>query len=106
MEGLCQYDWQGNVRQLSNVVQAAMAIDGSEFIGRDVVAQFIELPEGRAVPSSDPDELDYAAALARFETEYLDSLLRKTGGVVEEVAQHAGMNVATIYRKMKKYGLR
>ncbi len=106
MEGLCQYDWQGNVRQLSNVVQAAMAIDGSEFIGREVVAQFIELPEGRAEPSGDRDELDYAAALARFETEYLDSLLRKTGGVVEEVAHHAGMNVATIYRKMKKYGLR
>ncbi len=104
MEALHQYDWQGNVRQLSNVIQAAMAIAGSDYIGLDILAQFIELPD-RPV-SNNFDAMDYEAALARFEVDYLRQLLKKTGGVVEDIAHQAGMNVATIYRKMKKYGLR
>ena len=39
MEAMMQYDWPGNIRQLSNVVQAAMAIDSSDYIGLDVLAQ-------------------------------------------------------------------
>lgn len=108
MEVLQNHDWQGNVRQLSNVVQASMAIDSSEYIDCEVLAQFIDMPAPRAVSSSDAacSELDYASALARFETEYLNLLLDRTGGSVEDMAHHAGINVATIYRKMKKYGLR
>ena len=49
--------------------------------------------------------MDYSSALGRFETEYLTRLLRKHGGNVEEAAAEAGMNMATIYRKLKKYGI-
>jgi transcriptional regulator of acetoin/glycerol metabolism len=31
--------------------------------------------------------------------------LRKYGGNVEEAAAEAGMNMATIYRKLKRYGI-
>jgi DNA-binding NtrC family response regulator len=52
MEAMVGYEWPGNIRQLSNVVQAAMAIDSSDYIGLDVVAQLIELPEKGAAPGS------------------------------------------------------
>jgi DNA-binding NtrC family response regulator len=118
---LCHFDWPGNVRQISNVIQAAMAIENSDLIGLEVLLQLIDLPAGvndslaaaggpgalRGLSeTSGLDELDYPAALARFETDYLNRLLQKTGGNVEDVAHQAGMNVATIYRKMKKYGIR
>ena len=106
MKALMHYDWPGNVRQLSNVVQAAMAIDGGDWIGPEVLAQLIELPDRGAGPVRDIGALDYAAALAVFETEYLSQLLQAAAGSIEDVAQQAGMNVATIYRKIKKYGLR
>jgi len=106
MDALCQYEWQGNVRQLSNVVQAAIAIATDDYIGLDLLAQFIDLPNRPVSATEDLDNLDYEAALARFETDYLNRLLQKTGGVVDEIAHQAGMNIATIYRKMKKYGLR
>ncbi|MDG4554378.1 MAG: sigma-54 dependent transcriptional regulator [Candidatus Competibacter sp.] len=106
MEILMHYDWPGNVRQLSNVVQAAMAIDGGDWIGPEVLAQLIELPDRGAGSVRDIGALDYAAALAVFETEYLNQLLQAAAGSIEDVARHAGMNVATIYRKIKKYGLR
>jgi DNA-binding NtrC family response regulator len=106
MEAIVRYDWPGNIRQLSNVVQAAMAIDNSDYIGSEVLAELIRLPDPSATPAQDIGELDYAAALACFETEYLNRLLQASGGNIEEVAHQAGMNVATVYRKIKKYGLR
>ena len=36
---------------------------------------------------------------------YLTRLLRTHGGNVEDAAAEAGMNMATIYRKLKKYGI-
>ena len=106
IEAMVQYDWPGNIRQLGNVVQAAMAIDSSDYIGLEVLAQLIELPRNSAALAGDLGQLDYAAALARFETDYLNRLLQASGGNIEDVAHQAGMNVATVYRKIKKYGLR
>jgi transcriptional regulator of acetoin/glycerol metabolism len=52
------------------------------------------------------DQADYSSALSSFETDYLTRLLRKHGGNIEEAAAEAGMNMATIYRKLKKHGIR
>jgi DNA-binding NtrC family response regulator len=106
IEAMMDYDWPGNIRQLSNVVQAAMAIDSSDYIGLEVVAQLIDLPEKQPLADHAANESDYATALARFESDYLNRLLSSTGGNIEEVAHQSGMNVATVYRKIKKYGLR
>lgn len=108
MDVLCHHEWQGNVRELSNLVQAALAIDSSEYIDCDTLAPFIDLPLAPHLHLDAPADnaLDYATALAYFEKNYLSRLSEESGGIVEEMAQHAGINVATIYRKMKKYGLR
>jgi DNA-binding NtrC family response regulator len=52
------------------------------------------------------DEGEYTKALMRFETDYIRGLLRKNHGNVEAAAKEAGTNMATIYRKIKKYGIR
>ena len=107
MEALCRFHWPGNIRQLSNAIQAVMAIESSDLIGLEAVSQFIDLPLGESgLTPEGLSDMEYSAALACFETDYLRELLDKAGGNVEEVAHQAGMNVATIYRKMKKYGLR
>ena len=93
------YPWPGNIRQLRNVIEAALTLTADAYIGLPVIAQFIEV-EGDFVPVSDAD---YASALAHFETEYLNRLLRKHGSNVEAAAAEAGMNMATIYRKLKKH---
>jgi len=111
MEALRHFPWPGNIRQLRNVVEACMAIGSEEeMISLEVLAQFIETPEPAAgepravIPVS--EDGDYNAAMASFEIDYLKMLLRKRGGNVEEAARDAGMNMATIYRKLKKYGLK
>ena len=105
LNAACQFSWPGNIRQLRNVLEASMAVEIAEVIQLDTLAKFIDTgKETAAEPALSSDsENDYSSALADFETRYLKSLLQKTGGNVEAAAREAGMNMATIYRKLKKY---
>lgn len=99
-QAACGFFWPGNIRQLKNVIEACMTIEIEERISLDTLSQFIEI-EGTGTA-----EADYNDALARFEIDYLQQLIRSAGGNIEEAAQKAGMNMATIYRKMKKHGIK
>ncbi|MBW2504343.1 MAG: sigma-54-dependent Fis family transcriptional regulator, partial [Deltaproteobacteria bacterium] len=101
MQALRLYEWPGNIRQLCNVIEAAMTIASGNYIGLPELTQLIET--GNIDQTA--DQADYSSALGQFETEYLTRLLRKHGGNVEEAAAEAKMNMATIYRKLKKYGI-
>lgn len=95
-----EYSWPGNIRQLKNVIEACMTIETEQQISLATLAQFIE------TASSDNRGNDYNDALADFEIDYLRQLLSSVEGNIEEAAKKANMNMATIYRKLKKYGLR
>ena len=95
-----EYSWPGNIRQLKNVIEACMTMENGEQISLETLAQFIE------TDASAISDDDYNEALARFEIDYLRQLLNSVGGNIEEAAKKANMNMATIYRKMKKYGVR
>jgi DNA-binding NtrC family response regulator len=101
MEVFRTYEWPGNIRQLCNVIEAAMTISSGNYIGLPELTQLIETEQSGQVAN----QADYSSALSSFETDYLTRLLRKHGGNVEEAAAEAGMNMATIYRKLKKYGI-
>jgi DNA-binding NtrC family response regulator len=96
------FAWPGNIRQLKNVIEACMTLEGGETIALGTLAQFIEV-DGFDTGIGDDD---YTSALARFEIEYLRDLLQKHGGNIDEASRVAGMNMATVYRKLKKYGLK
>ncbi len=78
-----------------------MTISSGNYIGLPEISQLIETDH----TSTTAEQADYSAALSQFETDYLTRLLRKHAGNVEEAAAEAGMNMATIYRKLKKYGI-
>jgi len=101
MDAMRSYDWPGNIRQLRNVIEASMAISSGKYIGLPELSQLIQTGQ----VSMAAEQTDYTSALGDFETEYLTRLLRKHGGNVEDAAAEAGMNMATIYRKLKKYGI-
>ena len=101
-----EHGWPGNIRQLCNVIEASMAIETGDTITLPALRQFIETGRAEEEETGAGEEGDYASALARFETDYLKELLRRHQGNVEAAAREAGMNMATIYRKLKKYDLR
>ena len=95
-----EFSWPGNIRQLKNVIEACLTVETEQQISLTTLAQFIETDGGA------DDDAEYTQALARFEVDYLHQLLRSVDGNIEEGAKKAGMNMATIYRKLKKYGLK
>lgn len=101
MDAMAALPWPGNIRQLRNVIEAVMAIETGDRIGLETLAQFVELPA-----AGSGDRANYSEALARFEIDYLRDLLRRFDGNIDEAAAAAGMNMATIYRKLKKYQLK
>jgi DNA-binding NtrC family response regulator len=101
MAAFRSYEWPGNIRQLCNVIEAATTISSGNYIGLPELSQLIITDQ----PGQIANHADYSSALSSFETDYLTRLLRKHGGNVEEAAAEAGMNMATIYRKLKKYGI-
>ena len=110
MQTLCDFDWPGNIRQLKNVIEACMAMVGEEYICRETLDQFVEVVAGAGKPlpltQTETGDVPFNAALDRFEADLLKGLLKKHAGNVENAAREAGMNMATIYRKIKKYGIR
>lgn len=109
-QALCEFGWPGNIRQLRNVVEACMAMEAGDYLSRGTLAQFIEMPGDTAANPSDicaaPATLPFSEALERFEADLLRGLLRKHGGNIETAAREAGMNMVTMYRKIKKHGIR
>ena len=102
-----QYQWPGNIRQMKNAIEASLAMEEGEHITLDTLGQFIDLPvDVVATGGDDAAEGDYGAAMARFESDYLKGLLARHGWNVEAAARDAGINMATMYRKIKKYSLR
>lgn len=110
MRALCTYSWPGNIRQMKNVIEACMAMEGREYISLETLAQFIEIDDAAIVRNSDGgqrcDDLPFNAALERFESDLLKELLKKHNGNIESASREADMNMATIYRKIKKYGIK
>ena len=110
MQMLCDFAWPGNIRQLKNVIEACMAMEGEDYISIETLEQFIEVVhDEESTPQStetESGELLFNAALERFESDLLKGLLKKHGGNIDTAAREAGMNMATMYRKIKRYGIR
>jgi DNA-binding NtrC family response regulator len=106
---LIDYDWPGNVRQLENVVQRAIAISDGPKI---TAAAFLdELPAFSTRLSGLPLEaMTYRDALdvarERATRNYLVALMKGLGGNVTQAAERAGIERESLHRLLKKLGVR
>ena len=101
MERLAAYGWPGNVRQLINVLRCAVALADDGVIGLDCLP-----PEVMAVPAerrSVAQSLETTRDAA--EAAHLQTTLEQHGGNVTSAARSLGINRATFYRKLHRYGL-
>ena len=95
---LASRPWQGNVRELEHFVHR-------EFLRSD--ATVITLVASDPSRGNDPAGFNAAraAALARFEVQYLRRLLAATRGNVSEAARRAGKERRVFGRLMKRHGI-
>lgn len=104
MSAACAFSWPGNVRQLQNVIEACLAVTPDDRIDLATLGRFIDVGETHQEQDIDSaPQGEFTTAMSHFEGQYLRDLLARTRGNVEAAALEAGMNIATIYRKMKKH---
>jgi two-component system response regulator GlrR len=97
MELLVGAAWPGNVRQLLNVVERAVALTTTEVIPAALVRQALDVGSGSLTPLDE--------ARRAFEREYLVRILKITGGNVTQAARLAGRNRTEFYRLLERHAL-
>jgi len=97
MELLVSAAWPGNVRQLLNVVERAVALTATEVIPASLVRQALDAGAGSLTPLDE--------ARRAFEREYLVRILKITGGGVTQAARLAGRNRTEFYRLLERHAL-
>jgi two-component system response regulator PilR (NtrC family) len=106
MESLESYGWPGNVRQLENVIERAVALEAGDEISRDSLPP--EVREGRGsageVEISLPDEgLDLEQRLEELRRRYMLGAMERSGGVQTRAAELLGMTFRSFRYFAKKY---
>jgi two-component system, NtrC family, response regulator GlrR len=89
--------WPGNVRQLLNLLEQAVALTTTAVIPASVVQNALQEDAAALVP--------FEEARKSFEREYLVRLLKITGGNVTQAAQMAKRNRTEFYKLLQRHRL-
>jgi DNA-binding NtrC family response regulator len=95
------YAFPGNVRELENILEHAVAMC------RGHVIQVRDMPQDLAEVKlySYRRPMEQMLNLEELEQDYISHVLQLTGGVRTKTAEILGIDRASLWRKMKKYGL-
>ncbi len=101
MDLLCQYSWPGNVRELENVIERAVALGNGPSVRVDHLPDYIRnlsIETYRQSSSAIP-------TLEEQEKRYIQWVIEKTEGNKTKAAGIMGIDRASLWRKLKRYGL-
>jgi two-component system response regulator AtoC len=106
MKALLQYDWPGNVRELENCVERAVAL------GDQQVIDFLDLPPAiRSLSAPEdgfpevPPAVVSSTDLEDIERITIQRVFEQVNGDKTMAGQLLGISRATLYRKLKRYGI-
>ena len=102
LQKMSGHDFPGNVRELENVVEQAAALARADEIESDDV--FLEEPAVRTTPPSGVRTL--AQEVDAAERRAIEESLERNEGTLERVARELSVSTTTLWRKMKRLGMR
>jgi len=106
LDALVSYPWPGNVSELSNVIERAVLVAGSD---RSTVRDLpfdVLLPRGRDRSEDGPSALALRPARKALEADYIRRALRATGGNRTHAAELLDISHRALLYKLKEYGIR
>ena len=114
MELLARYDWPGNIRELENVIERAVALEGTpsvqpESLPPGVRGGAVRVANAAAAAGHEllPAEgLDLEARVQEIERGYIAQALERANGVQVKAAELLGMSFRSFRYYVKKYNLR
>jgi DNA-binding NtrC family response regulator len=99
MTKLFSYSWPGNVRELENIIERAVIMETSSEITPH------SLPYEIRGESADPLSSMGIMTLDEMERFLIRRVLREFGGQKNKAADALGIDVTTLWRKIKKYNI-
>ncbi len=113
MELLLEYDWPGNIRELENVMERAVALEPTPAILPDSLPSILRgetnRPSAASVAAVEPlpeAGFDLEAHVKEIEMGYIAEALKRAGGVQVKAAELLGMSFRSFRYYVKKYNLR
>jgi two-component system response regulator PilR (NtrC family) len=106
-KALLEYSYPGNVRELENVVERAVALGSSAVIGLDalpdaITGKLTPPPAGFAISDGG---IDLDAQLAVVERGFIEEALKQSGGVQTRAAELLGISFRSFRYRVRKLGL-
>jgi len=95
LDDLVEYDWPGNIRELENTIQRGLHLT------RDDVLR----PEHLGIPEKGTKSIIRRGTLKEMEREFIGETLHRCRHNMAKTARNLGISRATLYRKIKEYGL-
>jgi DNA-binding NtrC family response regulator len=113
---LMGYDYPGNIRQLENIIEHAVALCEGENIVVDDLPEYLSRPQGgtgpqmlyalpRAEEVSMPQDPESLVTLAELEKNYIRKALDVCNRNHTEAARRLGISRSTLWRKLKEHGM-
>ncbi len=96
---LYNYSWPGNIRELRNVIERAVVLATGEKIGLSELPERLKMPQAAGARQALKDKMDY------YEAKIIKETLEAHGWNKEETARALDVDLATLYRKIKKLGI-
>jgi DNA-binding NtrC family response regulator len=106
LRALTAYRWQGNVRELRNVIERAVIVCAREVISPDDLAPSVKRPSTRASRSEVTDAgvaLPVGTTVEQAEKSLILRTLQETGHNKTRAAEILGISLKTLHNKLKKY---
>jgi len=108
MRALMAYPWPGNVRQLENAVERAVALSAGrqQVDTTDLPSEVHIMPTSAQTPFVElPDDgLDLPTFLAAIERDLIQRCLDRTGGNRNRAAELLRIKRTTLVEKLKRFG--
>jgi len=96
LDALVAYSWPGNVRELENVIERAFVLSGEVILAEDLSPK-IRAGEGEPKGSQKQDSLE------ERERAYVHEVMDSVGNDKVAAAKILGIDLSTLYRKLKRY---
>ena len=110
MAVLEKYDYPGNVRELENIIERTVALEGGATILPESLPPFVQTPSGRKLASSHEieitqDGLDLDKVVGQIEKELLVKAIHASNGVKKKAAKLLNISFRSMRYRIEKYNL-
>jgi len=99
---LCRYPFPGNVRELLNVLERAVALTRHQELTLDDLPPAVRHHDGYPEPTNEASNPDQLLPLRELERRHIRRVLRATHGNKARAAKILGLDRRTLYRKLAR----